>query len=569
MLERIVTSLAGVRISLLASGPPCQPFSMAGRGKIRSLAEGGFRGHDDRRELWCSVIDIAEKLLPKTVLIENVPGMAQGEDVKVVGKIIESLDRIGYDVYARVLASRDYGVPQIRERIFIIAVETGTSFKWPSATKQKVTLRDAISDLPEVEPGIFNECIPSGSPGSAFQRMARKRHESGGHGKVYDHYTRGVRSDDHEAFRMMDHRTRYPDLPEELRRYRSDAFTDKYKRLDWDNVSRTITAHLQRDGYSFIHPGQHRTLTVREAARIQTFPDWFRYSGSMGNAFAQIGNAVPPVLAEALGRAIIRAIGIPKSESRRSSAGKVKEILVNWMSGQNSSDLLRPWHGGTSLWHTVMGLVLSNERNGGSTAREFWKTYSQRWPSPEMFLKDGMRETAIRALGGNGASEQLERIALILEGQGENWGGVQDKLKAELRAEIFSRVSALMGKGSALAALSQVVRVVERVSGEVLKGPKANRQLALACLIGETEDPRVHGAMLEIADRLCLADVKHCGVCPLKKVCSSAKGKRTGRPRGTCKIIGNACNGTDGSMEALFLKALSRCIKVSGLTHIS
>lgn len=568
-LEEIVSSLAGVRISLLAAGPPCQPFSMAGRGKVRSLAEGGGRVHDDRRELWSSVIEIAGKLLPKTVLIENVPGMAQGEDVKVVGKIIESLGRIGYEVYAKVLASRDYCVPQIRERIFIIAVERGTSFKWPYASKQEVTLRDAISDLPEVEPGLLNEWVPSGRPRNAFQRMARRRHESGGCGKVYDHYTRGVRSDDHEAFRMMDHRTRYPDLPEELRRYRSDAFTDKYKRLHWDSVSRTITAHLQRDGYSFIHPEQHRTLTVREAARIQTFPDWFRFSGSMGNAFAQIGNAVPPVLAETLGRSILRANGLPKAEMRRPSAGRVKEILAQWMSAQIPSSLLRPWHGGASLWHTVMGLVLSTDRNGGDTAREFWETYSQRWPSPEKFLKDGMRETAIRALGGNGAPGQLERVALILGSNGDSWDGVKDKLKTELRTEIFSRVSALMGKGSSLAALPQVVRVAERVFGEGLKGPKVNRQLALACLVGETEDPRIHGAMLEIADRLCLADVKHCGICPLKTVCSGAEGIRAGRARGTGNIIGNACNGTDGSMGAHFLKALNKCMKVSGLPNNS
>ena len=93
-----------------------------------------------------------------------------------------------------------------------------------------------------------------------------------------------------------------------LRRYRSDIFTDKYKRLAWDEVSRSITAHIAKDGYWYIHPQQHRTLSVREAARVQTFPDWFRFAGQPSLRLKQIGNAVPPLLGEALGRQMRAAL---------------------------------------------------------------------------------------------------------------------------------------------------------------------------------------------------------------------------------------------------------------------
>ncbi len=114
---------------------------------------------------------------------------------------------------------------------------------------------------------------------------------------------------------MMDSSTLYGNLPPEKRRYSADTFDDKYKKLDWDSRSRSITAHIAKDGYWYIHPSELRTLTVREAARIQTFPDRFRFAGTRSDAFRQIGNAVPPLLGAAAA-AVLQPLA-PGSEAGR------------------------------------------------------------------------------------------------------------------------------------------------------------------------------------------------------------------------------------------------------------
>ena len=157
--------------------------------------------------------------------------------------------------------------------------------------------------------------------------------------KVFDHITRPVRPDDAEAFAGMSASTKYSDLDSKHKRYREDIFTDKYKRLDENELSRTITAHIAKDGYWYIHPRQERTLTVREAARIQTFGDHVRFAGPPSSAFRQIGNAVPPLLGEHLGRAIRQAW--VKGERPRSTTQLVSEELANWF--DDRPPIAVPW----------------------------------------------------------------------------------------------------------------------------------------------------------------------------------------------------------------------------------
>ena len=159
----------------------------------------------------------------------------------------------------------------------------------------------------------------------------------------------------------MDAKTRYSDLPEELRRYRADIFDDKYKRLDENGLSRTITAHIAKDGYWYIHPRDSRTLTVREAARLQTFPDRYRFAGPPSAAFRQIGNAVPPLLGEQLGKAIRSSLDEPQPPGRRAW-----RPATPWRDGSapgRAADRARGCRASTR-WQVISGEVLLERLTG-------------------------------------------------------------------------------------------------------------------------------------------------------------------------------------------------------------
>lgn len=322
----LIDALRPIGIDLVAGGPPCQPFSRAGRAKIRSLVEVGGRDEVDvRKELWRSFIDVVTALQPRAVLMENVPDMAIGDDLFVIREIAEILERAGYIVDYRLLDAWRHGVPQHRKRFILQARRDGAVPTWPSLRSYRPTVRDAISDLPSLNDTTgARELTYLGKPTSELAKQLRPSAESS---VIHDHMTRPVRADDREAFELMTSSTLYSDLPDRLKRYRSDTFNDKYKRLPWDDLSRTITAHIAKDGYWYIHPAEHRTLTVREAARIQTFPDDFRFAGTRSDAFRQIGNAVPPILGQAVAEVIFPLDG-PRTDAATLPA--VRERLAAW-----------------------------------------------------------------------------------------------------------------------------------------------------------------------------------------------------------------------------------------------
>lgn len=311
-VSALIEKLRPLDIDLVAGGPPCQPFSRAGRAKIRSLVEGGVRDAvDARKELWRSFIDVVLALRPRAVLMENVPDMAIGDDLIVIREIADILEGGGYIVDYRLLDAWRHGVPQHRKRFILQARRDGSVPAWPTLSDERPTVRDAIEDLPSLDGTTGGRELPyPGEPVHALARSLRGRSSSG---IIHDHMTRPVRDDDRAAFELMTSSTLYSDLPDHLKRYRSDTFNDKYKRLDWDDLSRTITAHIAKDGYWYIHPAEHRTLTVREAARIQTFPDSFRFSGTRSDAFRQIGNAVPPLLGRVVAESILQ-LAVPQRD---------------------------------------------------------------------------------------------------------------------------------------------------------------------------------------------------------------------------------------------------------------
>ena len=312
---------------VVIGGPPCQGFSVAGRVKLASLGSGGGarsdpRFIDDPRNLlYKSFIKFIRYLQPDVVVMENVTGMISYKNGSVVKEIKRNLARLGYpSCDHRVLNAADYGVPQTRNRVFFMASRKGLPVSWPEPTHAKktdsgalepsnapkfhVTVWDAIRDLPRIVPPRKNtketsrRLEYSEPPSCDFQKIMRGRLRS-----VDNNITRWHRRKDLEVFRNMRPEGRWADLsPEDKKKigYNDCSFNDKWRRLPLDRPSWTVTSHLSKDGYMFIHPKQNRTISVREAARLQSFPDEFVFEGSRSAQFRQIGNAVPPLLARAI-----------------------------------------------------------------------------------------------------------------------------------------------------------------------------------------------------------------------------------------------------------------------------
>ncbi len=307
----VLRDLGARRVDILAGGPPCQGFSRLGKGALRKMALSDGRKidiEDERNWMFRHFMRAVRELSPQVVVIENVPEMLR------YGEIIEEIRRVfsdlGYGFRYVELNAKDYGVPQRRRRLFMIANRHGNDFEDPPRRRKVRTLRNAIGDLPEVPSMHLEETMTWTHPDKTEPYLKEMRKRLRGESKriVRDHVTRYHGPDYIAAFRHMKQGDLYASVPEELRRYRDDIFRDKYHRMIWDEPAWTVTAHIAKDGYKYIHPEHNRTLSVREAARIQSFPDRFLFAGARSHRFTQIGNAVPPKLAAALGESLLSLV---------------------------------------------------------------------------------------------------------------------------------------------------------------------------------------------------------------------------------------------------------------------
>ena len=521
-VDRIIEELAGIQISLIAGSPPCQPFSRAGSSKIRSLVQEGVRSHEDeRRNLWTGFLTIVEELQPSAVLMENVPDLVSGENSIIFRKIVDAFEKQAYEVHTRILPSWQYGVPQHRQRLFIIGVKRGVPFRWPKLMrKERPGVEEAISDLPAVEPGEPNDGLPyvrNGSSLTPLQRWARRGQPRGRAARVYDHIARPVRLDDLEAFRLMTPQTRYSDLPAHLRRYTTDHFDDKYKRLDPREPARTITAHIAHDGYWYIHPTEDRTLTMREAARIQSFPDRFRFAGTPSHGFRQIGEAVPPLVARALGRALIRGLNREEGCSDTINTRQVSEALLHWVDQKSESELRAPWRIADEPWLVLMGIVLG-QRGSIDEVTASWHQHKSRWPDVDAYLSDDERDSGLECDAG--VAESLDSIAdALTEGQ-ESTAAIWHN-GAGLSSERWKMAWTLAGRSHNLRLTAATRRLVGRVFQTTTPEMHYSAQVAIARLIGVDHANRVYAALLEIAEHYCKPKDPLCDICPIHDFCSS------------------------------------------------
>jgi DNA (cytosine-5)-methyltransferase 1 len=347
-------------------------------------------------------------------------------------------------------------------------------------------------------------------------------------GKVFDHITRPVREDDKQAFQLMDPTTRYSDLPADMRRYRHDIFDDKYKRLDENGLSRTITAHIAKDGYWYIHPRQNRTLTVREAARLQTFPDRFRFAGPPSAAFRQIGNAVPPAVGEELGRAVRASLNTPVPAGP--STQDVARVLAGWFASVPARAV--PWLQAETRWQVIAADILL-ERLTIPQVRSLWPLMA-RWDTPaaalaaELELREigkwlnrGMRAERILDIAGQLACgpEQLDDDEAVRRIPGVN-EAVADLavLAVATSAEDADEEPVLPGRG--------VLRAVARFTGERvdLRNRLTDGRLGVARMIGIGSDARqAHLGLIELAASVCRPAEPACVNCPLSQLCPESR----------------------------------------------
>lgn len=280
------------QVDLIIGGPPCQGFSLTG-----SRIE-----NDERNRLFNSMVHAVEFFQPKAFLLENVPGLATLYNGKARTAIIEEFSKLGYTITDKILYAPDYGVPQIRKRLFFIGLLDGQEFEFPEPlfTPDKyVTTGDAISDLHDLTPDNLGEEVSEyrSEPKSKYQRLMRKNSKS-----LFNHV--GTKHTEHviEVISQVPEGGNHKDLPPGVGNSRK--FNEAWTRYHRNKPSKTIdTGHRNHFHYEY-----NRVPSVRENARLQSFPDDFRFYGNKTQQYRQVGNAVPPILGQVLGKQLKKYI---------------------------------------------------------------------------------------------------------------------------------------------------------------------------------------------------------------------------------------------------------------------
>ena len=517
------------RVDLLAGGPPCQPFSRAGTSKIGHLVKMGVRAlYDQRADLWRSFFEVIDQLKPRVVLFENVPDFATAQGGALLIALADELRARDYYPHIRILEAWRYGVPQHRSRLFVVGVSSGLHFKWPEGDEEGPTLWDAIGDLPQVEANTRDEVQKYvGFPESDLGKRLRQGLLDGETELVRDHITRAVREDDARIYRGMKQGADYLDVPEHLRRYRADIFNDKYYRLSCDGLSRTITAHIAKDGYWYIHPTHDRTLSIREAARIQTFPDWFRFAGYPSSRYRQIGNAVPPMLASAIGSAVQDALkpelsgGGCLNESVPHSPG-LREDLVNWFGVNRRSFVWRERE--LNPWQVLMLEMCLHRTRADQVERVAEKLITLGETPADFLVNVEVLKPELDTLGLRWRIDNLVAAATHIKDELNeevpdsrqelmSIPGVGDYIASAVLCFAFGRPSVLIDTNTR--------RITKRVLGRDVKYPDWRLRLFIHEWAGRTgPDIEWNQALLDLGALVCSARAPKCEECPVRLHCA-------------------------------------------------
>jgi DNA (cytosine-5)-methyltransferase 1 len=308
-------------LDIVIGGPPCQAYSLAGRVQDKNGMKDDYRNY-----LFESYVKVVKRYQPKIFVFENVPGMlsAKPGDVLIIDRITKAFKDIGYEITndlknKALLDASDYGVPQIRKRVIIIGIKKSLI----KGDTQKVLDDFYLNILPSFEVNKKKTVIDAFEGLTPIYPLVKPVTKKASHftncKKLCSHTPRFHSLRDQEIFSELAEdklkgTNKYPDTKALIQLYYEKTGKQskfhKYNVLEYDKPSNTIPAHLYKDGLRHIHPDpeQARSITPREAARLQSFPDDFEFIGNMGDKYKMIGNAVPPLLSETIAKAIIKLL---------------------------------------------------------------------------------------------------------------------------------------------------------------------------------------------------------------------------------------------------------------------
>lgn len=310
ILSNIKNKLGSRKLNGIIGGPPCQAYSNIGRARDKN----GMVG-DQRNHLYRFYLRFLSDLKPGFFVFENVPGIFTAGKGKYLEAMIKGMKDLGYIVPTpRKIDTADYNIPQSRKRVIVIGWKPNSNFdideifSIPHPIDFKV--KDFLNDLKPLQAGQGVAVSKYQKKSKLLSNLGIRNDES----YVTDHISRPHNEQDKEIYRIAveklkeGEKLKYSELPKRLKTHKNQtSFLDRFKVVPGDaRASQTIVAHISKDGHYYIHPDikQNRSLSIREAARLQTFPDNYKFEGSRTTKFKQIGNAVPPLLSFYLAKKI-------------------------------------------------------------------------------------------------------------------------------------------------------------------------------------------------------------------------------------------------------------------------
>jgi DNA (cytosine-5)-methyltransferase 1 len=313
IFQQIDERLDSKNVKLIIGGPPCQAYSLIGRSRDPNRMNG-----DKRNYLFRFYGEFLNRYKPEYFVFENVLGLLSAGTQMYLNEMIQLFESIGYTSVLQVLNAEEYGVLQRRRRVIIIGRRGKKKFPFPkieTIENNWQIKKDLFFDLPKLKPGDELNIAEYTKPMNEYERLTGIRN---GIDFITQHITRHHNERDLEIYSIAidkwlngKNRLRYDELPKRLQTHNNTyAFLDRFKVIDPEGHSHTVVAHISKDGHYYIYPdlNQVRSISVREAARIQSFPDSYFFEGGRTAAFKQIGNAVPPLMASALAKTIYKLL---------------------------------------------------------------------------------------------------------------------------------------------------------------------------------------------------------------------------------------------------------------------